>query len=277
MPMRTLAVSLFALGSILLLACPLVPANNKADSGATATDSGAQSGDGGDVVDGGAVADSGGSARQVCVEVCSGASAYCTPPTECDGTRCVFPATEETPCDDDDGCVPEGSFWDLGDQCVTADADCAHRGGDGDLLEACIKVGAVGHCVRMPQSASDCQNRSQVEIPWTDIQGNAVTVCGRRSEICENNICVPGCQADGDCGSSLKPECDTAAHHCVCTATSCINANNGKVCKADGTCGCDTDADCPGAGFDRCFGGVCGCSTTAVCQDMLPSINVVCE
>lgn len=231
--------------------------------------------DAGQPADATATEDTGASARLVCVETCSGGGA-CTPPTVCDGSRCVFPAVSH-PCATDHDCVPVGSFWDLGSACTTAAADCAHSAATGAPLEACLLVGAEGHCVRMPQSSSDCANRGKDEVPWTDIEGHAVTVCGRTSYLCDARECVPGCATDHDCTSSLYPHCNVATRRCGCTQASCASANNGRVCGPDGACGCANDDDCPGPGFDRCYAGRCGCSDTASCAALLPELTVVCE
>lgn len=191
----------------------------------------------------------------------------------CTAGACV-PDTSSKACAADPDCIPYGSSWEIASPC-TSDADCTP-------LERCIDLKGEGICVRVPSETRECSFWNLVEIPWKNLAGETITVCGRTSYVCDEGTCRNGCSADTDCTQSWLPHCDAVSKRCKCTTTggndSCAGGTyHGEVCQPDGSCGCGSDADCKVAQFDRCYGGKCGCSNDDACAGIAEGIAAVCR
>jgi|GEM_PF-1482055 len=143
-------------------------------------------------------------------------------------------------CEEAADCIPIFSGW-IAQPCSTND-EC--------LAGPCVDYGGeMGGCATEPTKALDCAGLSLDEIETTDIDGNAVTVCGAAGGQCQADML-------GDMSCTLET-CETLGcadplvcgddGHCQCTQDSdCVDAGTGDTCTANGYCafGCDDVAQC---------------------------------
>lgn len=209
-------------------------------------------------------------APQVCRVVCTNkADCALNGGGECTNGVCVLSANGADACAVDADCVPYGSSFEIRTKC-TSMANCSST-------EACIAWNGKGVCQPVPGPSRPCSEfLGMVDLPWKDIDGNTITICGRNSYVCDGT-CRAGCTADSGCSGST-PVCDVPHHRCVCSANSCAGGTfNGEVCLPSGRCGCHGNDDCKVTqGFDQCFGDTCGCSGNGACAGIVQGAALVC-
>ncbi len=141
-------------------------------------------------------------------------------------------------CAEDAECIALFSGW-LAMACTTND-ECG--------AGPCIDLGDGGGCATEPSDFFACEDAMLAEVEATDIEGNAVTVCGNAGATCTD--------LNGDITCTLDTE-----------PTSCdeVGCPDGLSCEGDGLCHCTADADCETAGF----GDTCNADTLciATCAD----------
>jgi hypothetical protein len=165
-------------------------------------------------------------------------------------------------CTDDAECVALFSGW--ATPCTAGGDECEAT------AQICVPVLDGARCATPPSDFIECSLLQMEEIMTTDVNGNAVTVCGRSSAACHPDAyCWLPCQSDNDCASEAFPICNASTGACECgqdsdCATLGMPANS--VCNA-GVCGCGSDNDCTAGDVgDICFDGLCGCSGDAACE-----------
>ena len=207
--------------------------------------------------------DAGGSRNTQCQERCTEED-QCADGATCDDGRCV-PVT----CVLDGYCLAQLSDW--GPAC-TPDMRCPDGFG-------CVAIGPAGLCAPLvgPEAQPCGEDLGPIDRMRAD--GSLITVCGRPSARCRDNVCGLGCRANEDCRDALHPVCDLESGECRCNETSCETNGTASVCGEGGHCLCTADSDCIGPDVDRCVDGVCGCSSIDVCMAdrVNPGTTSVCE
>lgn len=217
--------------------------------------------------------DSGGPSESFCVHQCS-TDADCTVmgmdlDYSCVDSICTAQASG---CTTDQECVEFLSGWTQGTACTAGGGECEAA------MQVCLPIEGEGHCAVAPNEFIDCEGIGLDSIPMTDIEGNAVIVCGRENAACHpDDYCFLPCQGDTDCPSEAYPSCNVGTGLCECsTDAGCqtLGSPQFSACNA-GICGCSSDGDCVAGGAgDLCQpSGSCGCTGDAACVDVQSSFD----
>ncbi|MCA9684572.1 MAG: hypothetical protein KC457_20470 [Myxococcales bacterium] len=207
--------------------------------------------------------DDGGPSGNFCLHTCA-ADADCMVGGMDIGLTCQAGscAGDSGGCADNNECIALFSGWQVA---------CTAGGGECDAVgQVCIDVNG-GVCAIPPSDVIMCETFLMEEMEVTDIDGNAVTVCGNPNAICSDGACIDPCQSDADCSANpTAPVCNTGTGLCECgTDADCAMAGAGAPACVNGRCGCAEDQNCVDASLgDVCYDGYCGCSGDDVCSSV---------
>lgn len=174
-------------------------------------------------------------------------------------------------CDDPKVCI-DG-------ECKIANTACASDAGCNPPLSVCENAACVPGCgaagspvVCGDATRCDTAHGRCVAIVDPPTACSQDTECDPPDEVCENNVCVPGCGQEGglDCGSTpSETVCDPSTGKCVVAPPEGAALN--ESCTKDSDCASGTCFDFEGNIGKRCIeacGGASECPAAFTCYDL---------